>query len=601
MLSRLHHVVARGGLRQISKFGEGQRRTLLIDSPASASSYDSLGFRRFEHGLEWHRSKDELLASEPGAVLVGTPYEYRGWQSGALRQARKYASFGSHTECWEFISERNKTGISHGLHEIFHAPDARCLYFDLDGKRELWQCHDTITKCLQVYVHWFFCGERLGWRPDSPEAVVLESSDPSKYSCHIVFPEIQFDSYATQGEYMPSLMDGLSALKVDLGDGEEQVNILDLVVDRVPYTKFQLFRGPYACKLKEGSLRFDTKLEPVEYFQGNPLSCFASFADPTCKLQLPPMRSLLEWNKDLREEIDAKRGQAWQAATDFDGVHRVSPQDLQNLYMQDFQTNRTGVMDFVGLTELQVYEKALKAIHPERAVQWWSWFRICGVTHSMLEMHGHDPATRRRIWDAHHTWSSKYKPYCMEENEQMVLKCSGKRVSGIPLLKRLVQHDNPGFDLRFTHRPRRTWLNGSGANARGSSRDNVSSDTDGSTVVREEHAAERECRLVHVGDLRDDMPLGWKLEACVSEKSALKSFQRWGRSVPMFSATLSDDSGGKTRVVFFDIAADRNYDRLQEESWYSFANGKVKRGLHGDLEIIFGKLNPDGIMPMGTR
>merc|ERR1712216_693211 len=96
----------------------------------------------------------------------------------------------------------------------------------------------------------------------------------------------------------------------------------------------------------------------------------------------------------------------------------------------------------------EIFEQAHMWLHPQRANQWWSWFRLCGVTHSMLEKYGQNAEARERIWRAHHTWSSQYTNFCADEDVDMVMRCRGKRVSGLPLLMRLVRFDNPDMEVR---------------------------------------------------------------------------------------------------------------------------------------------------------
>lgn len=120
------------------------------------------------------------------------------------------------------------------------------------------------------------------------------------------------------------------------------------------------------------------------------------------------------------------------------------------LYECFFQRPGGGLLDFAGLPELEIFEQAHAWLHPERATQWWSWFRLCGVTYSMLESHGHDAQARERIWQVHHKWSSQYSNFCEDENREMVMRCRGKRVSGLPLLIRLVRFDNPDMEVRTT-------------------------------------------------------------------------------------------------------------------------------------------------------
>jgi len=107
-------------------------------------------------------------------------------------------------------------------------------------------------------------------------------------------------------------------------------------------------------------------------------------------------------------------------------------------------------LDFAGYFPVDFYERALKLLHPDRASQWWTWFRVCGVTYSLLDAHGHDATLRQRIWKAHHQWAGTFHRYSFAENEMIVLKCAGKRVSGLALLRRLVRFDNPDVRIRMS-------------------------------------------------------------------------------------------------------------------------------------------------------
>lgn len=409
------------------------------------------GFFRHELGMEWYQSKEALLQAGQGPVLVGTSYEYisRGGSSGSqtVQQARKYSAFASHWDYWDRISEHKQLKRLHNLHEIFPAETPRCLYFDLDGVTSYRDSHAEIISWLRLYVRWFFSGDRLDWAPNDPEPVVLTSSDPRKYSCHVVFPQIQFKNYAQQKEYMAVLLNGLPALQVDLKSGES-LPILDQVVDRVPYSKFQLLRGPYACKLKDGLLHADTCLEPEGVFRSDPLAYFAGNVDQAYQLKLPSVSELLGWNEELRhfQEEQAQRVQR----VDGYGPHGICVQDMTDLYHPAYQVNRGGggLLDLAGLTDLERYEVMLPMLHPTRSTQYWSWFRISGVAFSMLEQYQHDNLAQQRIWKAHLTWSSGYADFDEDENVETVSKAAGARVSGLGLLHRLVKFDNPDLQVR---------------------------------------------------------------------------------------------------------------------------------------------------------
>lgn len=416
-----------------------------------------LGFQKREYGLEWYPNRAALHESHAGPVLVGASYEFeapaRPAAAGAeLRKVLKYSSFENHWDYWRCVESHLREGLPQNLHEVFPAQAPRCLYFDLDGSPDLKTSHAQITSWLQCYVRWFFGGDRRGWEAGSPEPVVLTSANPTKYSCHVVFPQIQFSNYSHQAEYLPVLLSGLPALEVDLVGGIS-VPILDRVVDRVPYSRFQTLRGPYACKLVGGQLLRETRLEPESLFRSDPLAAFAGLADSDYALELPPVELLLQENEELRHFYERQLSGMASSASSFGpgwlyGSARVSPMDQANLYLSDFQRRGGGVIDLAGLTEVEQFEEALRWLHPDRASQYWSWFRISGVVCRMLEEHCDEEEHRRRIWEAFFAWSNGYPLFDVEENIEMVEKARGRCVSGLQLLLRLAQFDNPDMQLR---------------------------------------------------------------------------------------------------------------------------------------------------------
>mmetsp|Transcript_53728 Transcript_53728/g.136321 ORF Transcript_53728/g.136321 Transcript_53728/m.136321 type:complete len:487 (-) Transcript_53728:68-1528(-) len=429
--------------------GQVRSKSAATSSVLSTSSVvhrQHWGFKHREYGLQWYPSRDALLEADPGPVLVGTSYEYA--KGERVTQARKYSAFQSHEDYFEVINDRLNDGLLHNLHEVMQETEARCLYFDLDGPPSYRAIHNTIISLLRQYVWWFFGGERRAWRPEALEPVVLTSEDPNKYSAHVVFPEVQFRDHAHQEEYIKVLLSALPALTVDMPDGSK-LPLLEKIVDCMPYSRFQLFRGPYACKLKQGQLMADTCLEPEGYFRSDPLAAFASHVDPGYALPLPSVEQLLAENEELRHfrnsrsrliSLSARRGQ--------NGM--VSSQDEANLFQPLFQMPGDGELDLVGMTDVEQFETALKWLHPHRATQFWSWFRLSGVTYSMLARYTDNPGARRRILDAHFAWSRGYESFDKEENVNMIEKSQGRPVSGLSLLMRLARFDNPDMTVRET-------------------------------------------------------------------------------------------------------------------------------------------------------
>lgn len=413
--------------------GPLQRQARWLSADAAAAR-GPLFRRRF--GLEWCLTKDALLESNPGPVLVAQSYEWE--KDGEVSQARRYSSFKSHKAYWESIDECRRRGLEQNFHEVLTEGQRRCLYFDLDGPPPYLTERDKIVDLLKQSLWWFFGGARRGWdERQAVQPVVLAGQSADKFSVHVVFPDVQFDDHAHQMQYLNAYL----SILPDLTVGGHP--LLHELVDSVPYTRFQLFRGPFACKLRDGSLRPDTSLEPNMQFNGDPLTCFAGYANPDYALELPSVEQLLSENEALNKLYKERRGRILRATGG-----QASSADQFNLYNDSFQTDRKGEADFCGLSPVETFEMALNMVHPLRASQWWSWFRISGVTTAMLELHSCDAAARKRILDAHVVWSRGYENFDYGENLGMIERSAGCRVSGLPLLVRIACFDNPMMQIR---------------------------------------------------------------------------------------------------------------------------------------------------------
>mmetsp|Transcript_37133 Transcript_37133/g.78765 ORF Transcript_37133/g.78765 Transcript_37133/m.78765 type:complete len:477 (-) Transcript_37133:111-1541(-) len=406
-----------------------------------------LGFRRREMGLLWYPNKEELFQSlrpsplASSAVLVGSSYERLSGDRPS--QARKYSSFHSHEDYWRTIEEHQEDGLLHNLHEVLPYWTARKLYFDLDGEPSYRQAHSKIIKLLTSHVHRFFGGLRAEWSIKDMEPVVLATEDPTKYSAHVVFPRVQFKDHEEQSQYMQLFLGTLSMARVDMPDGRS-IPLLEQLVDTVPYMRFQMLRGPHACKLKDGQLVPETRLEPENLYRNDELSTFAGHADPDIRLDLPPPGEILANDEELRHYHLEHKEQLRQSTGP--GSGRVSIQDQVALFSPCYvMSHLGGTWDASSCTDVDKFEEALTLLHPRRATDWWSWFRISGVTYTMLVRYEGIPEVQRRIWDAHMKWSSGYEHFDYDENVHMVLDAEGKPKPGLNLLMRLVRFDNPNL------------------------------------------------------------------------------------------------------------------------------------------------------------
>eukprot|EP00439_Symbiodinium_sp_Y106_P059494 s537_g8.t1 len=155
-----------------------------------------------------------------------------------------------------------------------------------------------------------------------------------------------------------------------------------------------------------------------EPYWGDDLTCFASYVKPEYALELPSMDEIVE-----RNPLDA------------------------SIFSPDFQTQSgPKFLDLAGLTQLERYETCMERLQPERACDWWSWFRVSGVTSTMLDKYQDDDVARQRIWDTHCRWSSQYPNFCEQENLEIVMKAQERRTPGVKLLVEVLEHDYPGLE-----------------------------------------------------------------------------------------------------------------------------------------------------------
>eukprot|EP00921_Rhytidocystis_pertsovi_P017496 GHVQ01027535.1.p1 GENE.GHVQ01027535.1~~GHVQ01027535.1.p1 ORF type:complete len:112 (-),score=7.89 GHVQ01027535.1:765-1100(-) len=56
--------------------------------------------------------------------------------------------------------------------------------------------------------------------------------------------------------------------------------------------------------------------------------------------------------------------------------------------------------------EVDIYEKLMPCLNEKRCDDFSSWFRLCGITYSMLRKYKADTSAQRRIWTAFFRWSA---------------------------------------------------------------------------------------------------------------------------------------------------------------------------------------------------
>lgn len=367
------------------------------------------------------------------------PYAYVKQRGAAdemmsIDSARKYSSFSSHEDWWQYIMDLQRDGRPQLFNEVLRRAAPRCLYFDLDGEPCHKGNHSFHVELLQQFLRRFFLGDSLGWQAWDPEPVVLQSHQEEKYSCHVMFPQIQFKDFEHQEEYVPCMLRSMSHIELEL-EGGHTVRLLQKLVDRNVYKPFQLLRGPYACKLHRKEVMESSRFEPEGFFDHNELTCFAGYVQPDYALALPSLAEIMEQNKDSLQELG-------------DDEDPTFAKDL-SLFNEDFRRHLGGVLDLAGLTQLERYEVLLDHLHEDRADDWKSWWYISGITCHMIQSYVHCEEAQDRAWRAHCRWSSQSWKFDELENWDRVEKAmNAPRLPTLRSLIRLVQNDNPEMQVR---------------------------------------------------------------------------------------------------------------------------------------------------------
>ncbi|CEL96692.1 unnamed protein product [Vitrella brassicaformis CCMP3155] len=423
MADRIHDVMRR-------VFSSGLPVGALRARPSwhrSASSFPHLvgrGFQCHEDGLVFFPTKEELLQAKPpgSAVWVGSSYLRKlPNKKGELVTTQKYSYFPSHASFWDHVYSRHKMGYLTGLYEVAAEHHPRVLYFDLDGKKPMKKHGNRFLSSLQHLVSWFFSVD-----DDQLEPVVLASANPDKFSVHVMYPQIQFSNYERQCEVLPTLLNAIHLLDTktmqidhtasglpDTADGADtrgasQPELRD-VVDRHPYMKFQLFRAPYACKLKGGEYKKETTLLPqTDFYMHDNLTGFITYVCPDFAAVTDPTMDQLTQHNSVLEEI--RRMTIWRGpGLRFKGGHGgagIPMADINSLYVPEFRQHLIrSTIDFRGLSYADQWSLGLRSINTMRASHFWSWFRLCGSCYTLMHRYESDPETRQRVLDAFLDWS----------------------------------------------------------------------------------------------------------------------------------------------------------------------------------------------------
>eukprot|EP00397_Hematodinium_sp_SG-2012_P020020 GEMP01020602.1.p1 GENE.GEMP01020602.1~~GEMP01020602.1.p1 ORF type:complete len:564 (+),score=80.57 GEMP01020602.1:81-1772(+) len=421
------------------------------------------GFHRDDvRGMVWFPTKNDLIAH---AVPEHKPIIAERYISYKKGPVFKYAHLETHDQFLELSHKHAPTSFF----EVLHEDSPRCLYFDIDSKAEHKAREAEIISTLTKFVEQHM-------EMDNLQSVVLRNPQAEKMSIHVIFPEVQFPNHLVQCYHVPRL----------LHDMKRSSDLLDEVVDPTPYSRFQLYRAPFAAKMSktEGLLVGTTFELATETFSGDPKTMFAGYVNAMYRRRLPVP-------------------QPWMPVTLRRYGIRSGISDINCLFQHKFeQPERTGTYTFEG-TPVECLRQALKLIHPMRASHWWSWFRMSGIMYRLMHPHyvlpprvgspmawptpprdddgdssnnaqpvnggvmlpskvnallstgttGKSSADApvevpsEELLEVFLEWSKKYPTYDRAENLEMVYRCEGRRVSGPWLLSHIVIFDNPNVDF----------------------------------------------------------------------------------------------------------------------------------------------------------
>eukprot|EP00921_Rhytidocystis_pertsovi_P017529 GHVQ01027568.1.p1 GENE.GHVQ01027568.1~~GHVQ01027568.1.p1 ORF type:complete len:620 (-),score=74.23 GHVQ01027568.1:461-2320(-) len=495
----------------------------LLSFSHSDDSQEEMKFCRFEDGVVYHPTRDALFscycqrstttekASECTAqsrkdeafgegrkCFVAKDYMRQSTLLGEsinerrddrvegmeVRVVKKYTAFRSHGEFYQCLVNGYDNGYPLPLYELLLDYQPRALYFDLDGPVQMTDKHGMIVDTLTSLISWVLLPP--GETEAAIKPIVHISESPKKYSAHVVYPQLQFADHNHQNAVVALLLKALDRLEDNpvllyqpaTADnkmfGKTLFSDLREVVDRRPYSKFQAFRAPFACKLRvsatpavSSSNYATSDQNPVflplpgqELYELDPLYGFASYVEPSLSV-LPPHRlsrdSIIERHPFLRDSIYRPVPNR-QAAVRWRAVGEEHLGFNADVFRKEFICkSEEAYQDGGALTdwlrgwllheEVDIYEKLMPCLNEKRCDDFSSWFRLCGITYSMLRKYKADTSAQRRIWTAFFRWSAGYKNFNQTENIQAVLTCRGKRVCGLKSLIAMVDHDRPQLQL----------------------------------------------------------------------------------------------------------------------------------------------------------
>jgi len=377
----------------------------------------------------WFSKKDKMLAQRQdlgmprNTPIIAESYIYND-QSGKARMVFKYANVEEgHDHLLEFSSQEYECEDEEPPHlfEVLYEHIPRCLYFDLDGPPDKSGMETELIATLTKYVEQEFELPNL-------TAVRVRSFDTEKFSCHVIFPEIQFADHEHQSQYVPRLL-------YHMAEFSEPAKVLAEVVDPTPYSKFQLFRLPWSVKLSlQKGLVKESLFVPMQPYKNDWKTVFAGYTNAAYRRPLPKPKP---WEHKRLRRLGFRSGLS----------------DINCLYLEKFlQHENAGTFEFPE-DRVEAFRSALSKLNPARASHWWSWFRLSGVTYRLMHPKEFDDDTVENERAGEYLkvfleWSKQYPTYDESENLDMIYRCQGvKRISGGYMLRNLAMFDNPNMEF----------------------------------------------------------------------------------------------------------------------------------------------------------
>jgi hypothetical protein len=295
-------------------------------------------------------------------------------------------------------------------------------------------------------VYWFFFRDRGDVSADQIIPVVMTTDSPNKYSCHLVFPQIQFKDQIEQNTYLSTFFKCLNSIQDDF-------SFLPRLVDKQPYGVFQCFRGPRACKvdcmLEDAPLKEDSALIPQEFFNGDELTGFIGYVNPAYKISLEPLEQIVE-QSDFKKAHHCEyieRSSPSDYSQEFrDDISRVS---LLGLFVDEFIKDEPAkileIPEGDAADEFQIY---LNNLHPDRAHHYLSWRWISNVAYRLIADDIDNAEYKEKVMSIFLNWASAYPYYDEQENVRMVEMWARYNQRTLGFIYDLVTYDNPGVEIK---------------------------------------------------------------------------------------------------------------------------------------------------------